>query len=73
MGSSPLTALSVAVDLDYLRAEWFYATSALGSMRYAYPGWTQAVTVLSVVPAGAILLERLRIAGADRYIFPTRG
>lgn len=68
---SPLTAFAVAIDLDYLRAEWFYATSALGSMRYTYPGWTQVAMVLSVVPTGAIFLERRRIAPADRHTLQT--
>ena len=64
---SPLTALAVAIDLDYLRAEWFYAASALGSMRYAYPDWVSVILLLAAAPAGAMILERLRTAPAGRH------
>jgi hypothetical protein len=70
---SPSTALAVAIDLDYLRTEWFYATSALGSMRYTYPDWVFVVLPLSAVPAGALILERLRDAPAGRHTLPARG
>lgn len=34
---SPLTYLAVMCDYDYLRGQWFYAHSTLGSLRYSYP------------------------------------
>jgi hypothetical protein len=34
---SPLTHFSVAANYDYLRSEWFYQNSPLGSLRFAYP------------------------------------
>ena len=70
---SPMTALAVAIDLDYLRAEWFYSASALGSMRYTYPGWAWVAMALSVVPAWALFLERPRIVRADHHIMTPRG
>ena len=57
---SPLTAFAVALDLDYLRTTWFYANSALGSMRYSYPGWPLVCLLLSIVPVAAILAAVIR-------------
>ena len=48
------------MDLDYLRMSWFYAHSALGSMRYAYPDWLSACLLLSLVPLAAVLHGVLR-------------
>jgi len=66
IGSSPVTALSLALDLDYLRTTWFYAHSALGSMRYDYPAWSAILACLSVLPA-AVLILNLRAAGAHPF------
>ncbi len=60
VASSPLTIVAVAADLDYLRTSWFYANSALGSMRYAYPDWLTACLFLSLVPLVAALAGILR-------------
>ncbi|WP_405234313.1 hypothetical protein [Lentisalinibacter salinarum] len=70
IGASPLTALSVAIELDYLRTPWFYAHSALGSMRYDYPTWLTILACLSVLPA-AVLVRRVVAAGAQPFVrFP---
>jgi hypothetical protein len=39
VGVSPLSALAVSLDVDYLRTDWFYRHSVLGSLRYEYPSW----------------------------------
>ena len=37
---SPLTYLAALADFDFLRTDWFYEHSVLGSLRYQYPsGW----------------------------------
>ena len=60
VASSPLTLIATALDLDYLRTSWFYANSALGSMRYEYPDWVSACVILSLVPLAAIAAGVLR-------------
>ena len=60
VAASPLTAFAVALDLDYLRTSWFYANSALGSMRYSYPGWPTFCLLLSISPVAAFLAAFLR-------------
>lgn len=60
VASSPLTLIATALDLDYLRTSWFYANSALGSMRYAYPAWISVCVVLSLVPLAAVTVGVLR-------------
>ncbi len=60
VAASPLTAFAVALDIDYLRSGWFYANSALGSMRYAYPGWPTLCLLLSLLPVYALLREFVR-------------
>ena len=60
VASSPLTLIATAMDLDYLRTSWFYANSALGSMRYAYPGWISACVILSLLPLAALISIVLR-------------
>lgn len=37
IAASPLTALSVAIDYDYLRSAWFYTHTPFGALRYHYP------------------------------------
>jgi len=70
IAASPLTALSVAIELDYLRTPWFYAHSALGSMRYDYPTWFTILACLSVLPA-AVLIRRFVATGAQPFVrFP---
>lgn len=61
--SSPLTSLALALDLDYLRSTWFYGYSALGSMRYDYPGWAATIACLSLMPS-ALLIRSLLTATA---------
>jgi len=60
VASSPLTAFAVALDLDYLRSSWFYANSALGSMRYDYPVWLTVCLLLSLLPLAVLLKEFTR-------------
>ena len=64
VASSPLTSIATALDLDYLRTSWFYATSALGSMRYAYPDWISVCVILSLVPLAAVTAGQVGITGA---------
>ena len=40
VAANPLTHVAVAAHVDYLRREWFYLYSPLGSLRYAYPSAT---------------------------------
>ncbi|MEJ2604652.1 MAG: hypothetical protein P8172_15450 [Gammaproteobacteria bacterium] len=54
LGASPLTVLSLPLDLDYLRTTWFYAHSPLGSMRYDYPSWFTLCAVYALVPAAVL-------------------
>ena len=63
IGSSPLTALAIALDLDYLRSAWFYGHSALGSMRYDYPAWAAILCGLSALPAAVVLRGLLKACG----------
>ena len=60
VASSPLTLIATALDLDYLRTSWFYANSALGSMRYEYPDWISACVILSLAPLAAVTAGVLR-------------
>ena len=64
VNACPLTAIAITVDLDYLRSAWFYANSALGSMRYSYPAWSNACLLLAIVPAAAVIRERRRTTPA---------
>ncbi len=45
VGVSPLSALAVSLDVDYLRTGWFYKHSVLGSLRYEYLSWTGYVLI----------------------------
>jgi hypothetical protein len=38
VAASPITYLAVLADTDYLRAQWFYSHSPMGSLRFDYPG-----------------------------------
>ena len=58
VAASPLTYLSVMADYDYLHAQWFYAHSPLGSVRFAYPGKWTATATYGV--AGVLLLTAAR-------------
>ena len=52
VGVSPLSALAVSLDLDYLRTSWFYQHSVLGSLRYEYYSWSNYVLLLALITAG---------------------
>lgn len=60
IAASPLTAFAVALDLDYLRTSWFYANSALGSMRYSYPAFLSICLLLSILPVAEFLASSMR-------------
>lgn len=65
VAASPLTAIAVALEFDYLRSPWFYANSALGSLRYDYPGWLAGCLLLACLPVAALLREAF--AGPSRF------
>jgi hypothetical protein len=46
VGASPLTALAASLEFDYLRTNWFYQHSVLGSLRYEYYPWSSYVFIL---------------------------
>jgi len=57
---SPLTTFAVALDVDYLRASWFYENSAIGSMRYHYPGLPGCIALLALLPIAALIRKSMR-------------
>ncbi len=59
---SPLSALSVCVDYDYLRNLWFYEHAAIGSLRYDYPP--------PALIAAAWLLPAVATRGVTRALIP---
>jgi hypothetical protein len=64
---NPLTLLAAGTGVDYLRSEWFYRYSPIGSLRYDYP---EALMLLSVWMAGVALLwvgVALRRAATRRH------
>jgi len=60
IGISPLSALAVSLDFDYLRSNWFYQHSVLGSLRYEYLSWSAYVLILTTMVAGFV-------AGATKF------
>jgi squalene-hopene/tetraprenyl-beta-curcumene cyclase len=60
---SPLSYLAVIADFDYLRTPWFYAHSALGSIRYSYPNpWILAAAYAVTAGIGlALILRRKQV------------
>jgi len=54
IGVSPLSALAVSLDFDYLRSNWFYQYSVLGSLRYEYLSWSAYVLILATTIAGLV-------------------
>jgi hypothetical protein len=58
---NPLTHLAVLTGTDWLRSDWFYRHSALGSLRYAYPT-PAAVMAAYLVPITLWLWTRRRQA-----------
>lgn len=57
---SPLTTFAVALDVDYLRTIWFYDHSAIGSMRYHYPGLMNCIALLALLPAASLIRQGKR-------------
>jgi hypothetical protein len=58
VAASPLSFFAAAADFDYLRTEWFYRFSAIGTLRYEYPSFL-AFSCAYVLPiTGAVLLAR---------------
>ncbi len=56
---SPLTFLSLLIDADYLRIDWFYQNSPFGGMRFSYP----SLVILALCYAFLIVL----LAGTCQY------
>ena len=52
VGTSPLSAFAVSLDIDYLRTSWFYNHSVLGSLRYEYVSWSTYVLIFTIIIAG---------------------
>lgn len=46
---SPISAFSVALDLDIMRTSWFYEHSSIGSLRYEYPSWGSTIFALAAL------------------------
>jgi len=57
---SPLSAFAVALDIDFLRINWFYEHSVLGSLRYTYLSWSMYVAGLATI-AGLTIYSNLLI------------
>ena len=57
VGISPLTAMAVALDADYLRSPWFYEHSAVASMRYVYPDMITVLAALALAPVTMVLIQ----------------
>jgi hypothetical protein len=49
---SPLSALAVSLDMDYLRTGWFYKNSVLGSLRYDYLPWFAYAIIFTIIILG---------------------
>lgn len=63
VSASPLSYLAEAAGWSYLHSDWFYRSSALGTMRFDYPAfWAQSLACVTL----ALALEglaRYRVAG----------
>jgi hypothetical protein len=76
---SPLTTLAVSLDLDYLRTNWFYQYSVLGSLRFEYLSWSAYLLGLTVIIAAQLVVavravsHRTLIAGNDILDQPKNG
>lgn len=60
VNASPLTVIAAALEFDYLRSGWFYATSALGSLRYEYVPWRIFCAALATLPVAAVITSMAR-------------
>lgn len=56
VAASPLSHLSVLIDFDYLRAQWFYRHSPLGGLRFDYPS---PVAVVAPCIVGLVIANYL--------------
>ena len=65
VGVSPLSALAVSLDLDYLRSNWFYQHSVLGSLRYEYVAWPAYLLFLSATVGGIVFSAARRGVGRE--------
>ncbi len=52
IGASPLSALAVSLDIDYLWSSWFYKHSVVGSLRHEYVSWSTYVLIFTIIIAG---------------------
>jgi hypothetical protein len=60
---NPLTLLAGATALDYLRADWFYRHSTLGSLRYDYPELAELILGWLGVGAGLLFAAVAKRSG----------
>jgi hypothetical protein len=65
---NPLTALCAAAQTDYLRMDWFYRHSPLGSLRFDYPAPAALFAAYAGLVSGAVLLLALRGAAAKQPV-----
>lgn len=63
VAATPLSAFAVSIDLDYLRTQWFYQHSVLGSLRYDYAPWFAYIAVLTTAIA-ATAFKTMRFPGS---------
>ena len=52
IGASPLSALAVSLDIDYLWTGWFYKHSIVGSLRHEYVSWSTYVFIFTIMIGG---------------------
>lgn len=67
---SPLSYLAVLAETDYLRVQWFYSHSPLGSLPFDYPGWVAStgswILLGSLLLAGSCVANRSANRTRDR-------
>jgi hypothetical protein len=60
---NPLTALALPSGADFLRNDWFYRHSPLGSLRYTYPPLPLLVAAYATIGIAGLWLGRGRSRG----------
>jgi hypothetical protein len=63
---NPLTLLAAGSGADYLRSDWFYRYSPMGSLRYAYPPGAALLAAWLAIALLPLLASAARHAGAIR-------
>lgn len=67
VATSPLTYLSVAINYDYLRSNWFYIHTPLGALRYHYPSAVQLGTIYLALAVACLALRRSMAGRLTRH------